>query len=342
MTGAITRRRAAILLGAGGAGLLCGGQAAPVTLYRWQATSLGSPVRLLLYHSDRRAAAAVIARCRDEIERLERCFALYRADSEIATLNRTGRLAAPSQDFRLVLAQALRLSRVSEGAFDPTVQPLWDLYARHFFAPASPPAEGPPARDIEAARALVDWRSIAVTEDAITLARPGMGLTLNGIAQGYVVDRVTEVLREHGCTRLLADMGKSEIAARGRHADGRAWHVGIVDPRAQERFARTLDLADCALCTSGGYGTKFEPTGRHHHLFDPQRGTSASHFIAVSVLAPSAMVADGLSTMLYVAPPERSADLVAAFPGVRALLTRADGSIADLSAQVIGKTRKEV
>ena len=331
----MSRRRALQLLGlGGGAAFICAGDRArvPLQLYRWEGTSLGSPARLLLYHTDRVAAAQVIGRCVVEIERLERSFALYREDSEIACLNRDGRLAAPSQDLLLLLSRSARLSELSGGAFDVTVQPLWTLYAQHFFDAATPPTEGPSPRAIEAALTLVDWRNVDIAPNALRLGRPGMALTLNGIAQGYATDRVTEILRTHGCARVLADLGRSEIKATGAHLDGRAWRVGVVDPRRTDTFARMLDLQDVALCTSGGYGTAFEPSGRHHHLFDPRHGVSANRLIAVSVLAPSATVADGLSTALYIASPERARALVNSFAGARALLTYPNGRVEELSA----------
>jgi FAD:protein FMN transferase len=330
----LSRRRTLLMLAfGGGAAFICAGDRAqlPLGLYRWEGTSLGSPARLLLYHSDRLGAAQAIGRCVAEIERLERCFALYREDSEIARLNRDGELPAPSQDLLLLLSLSGRLAELSEGAFDVTVQPLWTLYARHFFTAATPPTDGPPARAIDDTLQLVGWRNVEISRRVLRLARRGMGLTLNGIAQGYVTDRLTEILRAHGCERVLADLGRSEIKAAGTHVDGRPWRVGIVDPHRPEAFARTLDLSDGALCTSGGYGTTFEPSGRHHHLFDPRRGVSANRLIAASVLAPSATVADGLSTALYVASPERRRPLVANFAGTRAFLTDAQGQVEEMS-----------
>ncbi len=331
----LSRRRVTLMLGAvGGMPLLCAGDGSrqEVPLWRWDGSSLGSPSRLLLYHPDRAAAAHIVRRCAAEIDRLECAFALYRADSEIARLNRDGRLAAPSQELLEVLSQGQRFAELSDGAFDFTVQPLWNLYASHFFRPGPPPSEGPPARAIGDALKRVDWRNVEVTAKRIVLGRPGMGLTLNGIAQGYVTDRVMDVLRQHGCEHTLADMGRSEIKAGKPHLDGGPWRIGLTDPRHTDAFARRLDLQETALCTSGGYGTIFEPSGRHHHLFDPRSGRSASHFIAVSVLAPSATIADAMSTAVYVTPPERTSSLVAAFPGARALITHPDGSVVEVSA----------
>jgi len=324
----LSRRRALTVIAGCAALPLVADRAAPaaLALYSWNGTSLGSPARLRLYHTDRAATAAVVARCAAEIARLERIFALYRDDSELARLNRDGQLPTPSQDLRLVLAESLRLAELSGGAFDVTVQPLWDLYARHFFGREQPDPSGPPARAVAAGLALVGWRRVEISARQAALARPGMGLTLNGIAQGYVADRIAGVLRDAGCDRVLADLGCSELFALGRHPDGRAWRVGLADPRQPDRFARVLDLGDGALCISGGYGTRFEPTGRFHHLFDTATGASAGHYIGVSVFAPSAMIADALSTALYVAPPASGARILADYPGASALLTLPDGT----------------
>jgi thiamine biosynthesis lipoprotein len=215
---------------------------------------------------------------------------------------------------------------LSGGAFDVTVQPLWNVYAAHFFGSVSPSPQGPEPSAIGQALALVGWQGVDLTSQRIALARPGMGLTLSGIAQGYLTDRIADILRANGCDRVLADMGRSEIRLVGCRPDGRAWRIGLADPLVPGQVAVTLDLADRCISTSGGYGTKFEATGRHHHLFDPMTGTSAGHYIAVSVVAASTMVADALSTALYVTPPDRSGRLLAAFPDALVLVTRPDGS----------------
>jgi len=329
----VSRRRAIAILGAAaGLPLLpSGDQPQDVTwLHRWQGTALGSPSYILLHHPDRGAAERAVARCVAEIERLEAVFNLYRRDSEIARLNRAGRLDAPSHDLPGLLSQCLRFSELSGGGFDITVQPLWNVYAAHFFGSQSRSPQGPEPGAIEQALGLVDWQGVDITSRHIALARLGMALTLNGIAQGYLTDRVAEILRGHGCERVLADMGRSEIALVGLRPDGQAWRIGLTDPLAPDKVAVTLDLADRCVSTSGGYGTKFEATGRHHHLFDPTTGRSANHYIAVSVVAASAMVADALSTSLYVAARERSGRLLAAFPDAFALVTLPDGSRREL------------
>jgi thiamine biosynthesis lipoprotein len=329
----VSRRRVLTIVGAAaGLPLLCAADrshSAPL-LHQWTGTSLGSPSQLLLYHDDGAMAARIARECSAEIERLERVFALYRAESEIARLNREGRIDFPSIDLLTVLSQCQTLSALSDGAFDVTVQPLWTLYAKHFFGNNAPAPAGPPPLGIERARELVDWRAIDLGARRIVLTRPGMGITLNGIAQGYITDRVTDILRAHGCDRTFANLGCSEISAQGRHANGRPWRVGLADPRQPENVGIALDLCDRSVCTSGGYGTKFEASGRFHHLFDPLTGASAHGYLAVSVLATNTMIADALSTALYVTPPQRSSALLASFPGVSALATLPDGSVRHL------------
>jgi FAD:protein FMN transferase len=332
--GMLSRRRAITVLGAviGLPLLPSADQSKTATrLHRWRGTALGSPSYILLHHPDCGAAERAIAQCVAEIERLEREFSLYRGDSEIARLNRHGRLAAPSHDLLGLLSECQRFSELSGGAFDVTVQPLWNVYAAHFFGSEPPSPQGPEPRAIGQALALVDWQGVDVTCRRIAMAQPGMGLTLNGIAQGYLTDRIVDILRANGCDRVLADMGRSEIRLVGHRPDGQAWRIGLADPLSPARVAVTLDLADRCISTSGGYGTKFEPTGRHHHLFDTTTGTSAGHYIAVSVVAASTMVADALSTSLYVMPPERAGRLLAAFPDAAVLVTRPDGSRHELS-----------
>ena len=332
--GMLSRRRVITVLGAVAGLPLLPSADEPEThtrLHRWRGTALGSPSYIIVAHPDHGVAEKAIAECVAEIERLEKQFSLYRGDSEIARLNRDGRLEAPSCDLLALLSQCQRFYELSGGAFDVTVQPLWEVYAAHFFGSRLPPPNGPEPTVIEQALTLVGWQNVEVTSRCITLARQGMGLTLNGIAQGYLTDRIADILRTNGCDRILADMGRSEIRLVGHRPDGQAWRIGLADPRAPDRVAVTLNLADRCISTSGGYGTTFEATGRYHHLFDTRTGTSAAHYIAVSVIAASTMVADALSTSLYVTPPERSDRLLSAFPEALALATRHDGSLHLLS-----------
>jgi len=335
ITRSIGRRRAIRLMAAaaGGLGLAAlagkGFAAKTPPLVRWRGAALGAEASIVLHHPDPKAARRLIAAAVAEIRRLESVFSLYRPDSALSQLNRDGALAAPPLDLVQLMATAQSFAALTEGAFDPTVQPLWALYARHFRTDNADPA-GPDPAAIEAARARVDYRAVDVASTRIAFARPDMAVTLNGIAQGYITDRVADLLRARGMAHVLLDLG--EIRGLGDHPAGRPWRVGIEDPFDREHIARRLDLVDRAVATSAASGTVFEPSGRIHHLFDPRTGRSANRLAGVTVIAATATEADALSTALFVMPPKRIAALRERLSGVRAILTRRDGRIEDWTA----------
>ena len=326
----MTRRRVLVAVGAA-AGLplaqALGAHRERPPLLRWTGIALGAPARITLCHPDDARARRTLADCVAEVARLERVFSLHHADSEISTLNRHGAIAAPSHDLVALLAEARRFAALSDGAFDVTVQPLWRLYARHFATPGADP-RGPDPRTIDRALGLVDWRAIDLSARAVRFERPGMATTLNGIAQGAISDRVAELLRDAGFDSVLVELG--EIRALGGAADG-PWRIGVEDPAARGRITETVALADGALATSAGSGTRFDAAGRFHHLFDPLTGDSANGVLSATAMAPSAATADALATALVIASPTRAAALVGAFGGSEAWLTHADGSTTAVS-----------
>ena len=290
MATSLTRRRCLGLVAAT-AGLAlarpAGAGAPPPT--RWQGTSLGARARLVIHHPEPAAGRRLVALALAEIARLERVFSLYRADSALSQLNSRGRLEAPPLELVALLDRARTWSGWSDGAFDVTVQPLWALYRDHFADPGADPA-GPPPAAVEAARRLVDHRAVEFGAHRVAFARPGMALTLNGIAQGYITDRVADLLRAEGLERVLIDLG--EIRALGDAPGGRPWRVGLAGR------GEALEVVDRAVATSAAGGTLFDAAGRHHHLLDPATGRPAAARRTVTVVAERATDADALSTAL--------------------------------------------
>jgi FAD:protein FMN transferase len=236
-------------------------------------------------------------------------------------LNRDGVLDDPPFDLVRVLTEALRYGALTGGAFDVTVQPLWDLYAAHFARPGASP-DGPSRDAIAAAAAKVGQDALEVTPDRVRLRRPGMSVTLNGIGQGYVTDRVVALLRAGGVEHALVDMG--EIRAIGGHPMGGAWSVGLEDPRAAGGVAERVALTDRAVATSGGYGTVFDAAGRFNHIFEPGTGRTSWRWLSVSVEAGGATAADALSTGFTLMNQEATAPVVRDL-GLVAHFVRADG-----------------
>ncbi|MBS4097438.1 MAG: FAD:protein FMN transferase [Sulfuricella sp.] len=326
-------RRRFITLAAAAAGLplLLQIGNAQARMARWEGTALGAPASLQLFHNDEAQAQAAIAAALDELKRLEAIFSVYRADSAISTLNRHGVLENAPQDFVNLLTRALSLAKISDGAYDPTVQPLWRLYFSHFTGASADPA-GPAQQDIAAALALVDWRGVEVdaANRRIAFARPGMGLTLNSGAQGYITDRVSDVLRAHGFDRMLVDMG--EPRALSAKPDGSAWRIGIANPASPSNTVATLEVVNQCVSTSGGYGTLFDQAGKFTHLIDTRSGRTAPALLGVSVVAELGAVADGLSTAMLMAPIERRQEILRAAGGLKALYVTPQGIVATVTA----------
>jgi thiamine biosynthesis lipoprotein len=316
MTARHTRRRfLGIAASAGGMALLppWTARAAGPGLHVWRGVALGADACLQLHHPDPAEAERLIGLCLAEVGRLERLFSLYRPDSLLVRLNRTGELADPPQDMVRLLSEAVRFSRLTEGAFDLTVQPLWQLYAEHFARPGADPA-GPPPTAVEAVRSLVDYRALRIEEDRVSFARRGMAATLNGIAQGYITDRVADRLRAEGMTNVLVDMG--EVLAVGGHPDGRPWRIGLRDQGGDAPNAGVLDIADAAVATSSCQATRFDAAGRFGHIFDPMTGRSSNETLSATVTAPDATTADALSTARTVMSDERVPALLDRMPNV--------------------------
>jgi thiamine biosynthesis lipoprotein len=147
-----------------------------------------------------------------------------------------------------------------------------------------------------------------IDEDAIRYDRRGMAVTLNGIAQGYLTDRVVDLLRRNGVEHSLVDMG--EIRAIGNRPFGGPWRVGLEDPLSSNQVAQRISLDNRAVSTSGGYGTVLDPAGRFNHIFDPGSGATSWRYRSVSVVAATATTADALSTAFSLMPIESVGPIV--------------------------------
>ncbi|EMU3954123.1 FAD:protein FMN transferase [Neisseria gonorrhoeae] len=172
---------------------------------------------------------------------------------------------------------------------------MWKLYADYFAA--RPDAETPPENSVKETLKRVSFGKVSFDDREIRFAEKGMGLSLNGIAQGYITDKVVALLKANGVPAALVDMGE----IRGFDTNGRRmWNVGIRNPDDEEGVLANITMKDKAFATSGGYGTVMDKAGRLTHLFDPRTGVSTPRYKSMSVMADDAAVADALSTAFSV------------------------------------------
>lgn len=322
----LTRRRfIGITAAAAGLPLMPIGVAAAAAprLRIWTGTALGCDAVLQIHHPDAATADRLIAASLAEVRRLEAVMSLYRPDSALCELNSAGVLNDPPLDLVRILSESRRYSLVSEGAFDVTVQPLWNVYASHFSKPDASP-DGPPPEAVAAAVAKVGHDGLEIAANRLRFAKPGMGVTLNGVGQGYITDRVVELLRREGVEQALVNMGKTR--AIGNHPAGGPWSIGLEDPRAPGTAAERVPLPDGrAIATAAGYGTLFDPAGRFNHIFEPWSGRTSWRWLSVSVEADNATVGNALSNAFALMPADKTAPIVGKL-NLTAHFVRPDGS----------------
>jgi FAD:protein FMN transferase len=300
-----------------GAGALLAGRSPGLREIRGSSKALGANVSILALHHDESLANEAIGAAFREIELIESVMSLYRADSQLCMLNAGATLKSPHAYLVLVLEHAQRVARESGGAFDVTVQPLWTL-----FSEAKTRGALPNESEIAAARAKIGFQKIGLSPQTISL-EPGMQLTLNGIAQGFAVDRAITVLRSFGIQHALIDTG--EYGSLGQNSEQGRWTVGIQHPRKPDALSARVRLAGRCLSTSGDYATTFSADFSKNHIFDPRTGSSPGELSSVSVLAQSGMDADALSTAVFVLGAEKGFALLQAH-NAEALIIRKDGS----------------
>lgn len=241
------------------------------------------------------------------LDRVDARMSTWRDDSELMRFNRsdTRDWFGVSPETALVAREALRIGVLSDGAFDPTVGPLVDLWG---FGRAPVGVLPPAAEALARARARVGFRHLHVRDapPALRKDRPDVELDLSAVAKGYAVDAVAERLADLALEHFLVEVG-GELSARGRNAEGDAWRVGIERPALERgRVEALVRLDDESVATSGPY-RNFEVRGdrRYGHVLDPRTGEPVrSDLMSVSVIAARAMHADALATALLVLGPE--------------------------------------
>ena len=250
-----------------------------------------------------------------EVERLSAILSRFDPNSDLAVLNRDGFIDNASPELLGVVQKAKYISDITAGAFDVSVLPLLNLYVDSFADGGSPPSE----KDIAAAREYVNYQGIEVKDKRISLAVPGMCITLDGIAKGFVVDQATAMLRSHGFTRVLV-AGSGDMSLRGDRDDGQPWKIGVTHPRAMAGYYEVFQTTNDSIATSGDYENTFTSDFTWNHIIDPRVGHSPRELASATVVASDTAYADALATSSMVLGVTDAISLLERLPGVEALL----------------------
>ena len=312
------------------AGLLiaaCGGSApAEPRLVERSRVSMGSQLKLAAWTTDEARAIETFEHVFREFDRLEALLSVWKDGSDVVRMNTNAGVTpvAVSQDTITVLREAAEASVLTHGKFDITFGALSDIWRFDHDQDNIVPDR----QLIEARLTRIDYRAVQIDGSAKTafITRPGMRVHLGGIGKGYAIDRAVALLTDRGFTDFLIQSG-GDLYVAGTNG-GAPWKLGIADPRgAHDPFA-TVDISNGTLSTSGDYERFFMKDGkRYHHLIDPDFGEPARGCRSVTIVANRAVMADVLSTGVFIMGPVEGMKLIEQLPDVEGVIVTSDNEV---------------
>jgi thiamine biosynthesis lipoprotein len=270
---------------------------------------LGTVANITLITDRTHDAEAAIEAAFFNMTALERVMSRFQPDSQLSHINASGEVRDPHPALVDVLRQAVYYGDLTGGAFDVTIEPVLALYRGYARTGQLPPPE-----EIDRQRALVNYHDLVIGAEHIRLRQPGMAITLDGIAKGYIIDQGAGELRRRGFGEVLVELG-GDMQAWGSAGD-RPWQIGLQSPRKTmaDQTRRVTHIQDCALATSGDYMQPFTPDFRLHHILNPRTGASSPELSSASVIAPTACDADALATAAMVLGADKVTQLLITLP----------------------------
>jgi FAD:protein FMN transferase len=278
----------------------------------------------------------------DLVEEVEDRLSFFRSAGEISRINALAAETPVEVDEPLfdLLCLAMRLNEETDGAYDITSTPLWEAWG---FARRA--GEIPSDAQLAAARACVGghWIELDSTNRTIRFRKAGVKINLGSIGKGYALDVCAEHLHARGMADFLLHGGQSSVLARGRPPATQAWEVGLSDPRRPGHRLAVVRLADRALGTSSSQFQSFRHHGRRYtHILDPRSGMPAEGTLSATVVAPTAALADALSTAFFVMGLEKSLAYCGSHPEIGMVMLRMVQRGEDVEIHRAGLTDMEI
>jgi FAD:protein FMN transferase len=289
--------------------------------------SMGSELRVSAWTADEAAALSAFDAVFREFDRLESLMSNWRDGSDIERLNAAAGVKPVnvSRDTIAVLEIARQISDWTGGKFDVTFGVLSDLWRFDH----DQDNRVPDMTDVRRRLPLIDYRALKIDAAGGTafLERAGMRANLGGIGKGYAIDRGLAIMRTRGFRDFMIQSGGDMYVAG--HRDGQPWRLGIQDPRGPDGQAFTrVNLSDSTFSTSGDYSRAFVKDGRrYHHILDPSTGEPARGCRSVTIMTDRAVIADGLSTGVFLLGPEQGMALVTRLPHVEAVIVTSKNEV---------------
>jgi len=258
---------------------------------------MGTYVKIHCFYENRVNIDDIIEKCWNRLEDIQLLMNANSHSSDVAKINKLGHLGLKvNTDVAYLIAESLKYSQLTQGAFDITVRPLMDLWKASALS-----SQMPEQMDIDQVRNLVGYKNIEIKGDGnISMAKKGIKIDLGGIAKGYAVDEVVRILRENHIKDFLIDAG-GDIYCSGLGPKRTKWKVGVFNPMVKNTFNGILSLSGMAVTTSGNYERFYEiGPKKYSHIINPLTGYPQETVISVTIIAPTAKEADMYSTALCV------------------------------------------
>jgi FAD:protein FMN transferase len=284
---------------------------------------MGTFVSMTLLHPSKDQAEEAMGRAFEEINRLSGLVSRYDRASSVAFVNKEGSARDLPPEVVQVVSDALHYYSLTDGAFDITVKPVVDLFQEKL---GEDKKVWPTEREIKDLLKLVDARKVDLRGNSLHFKESGMGITLDGIAKGFIVDRASQLLTAQGIKNHLINAG-GDIRTRGSKEDDRPWTVAIQDPLKRKQYPDVVQMKDGAIATSGNYEVYFDQEKMFHHIVDPKTGFSPHLSTSVSIMAETTTEADALSTSVFVMGPEKGTRFINAHPACQSLVIAKDGTL---------------
>ena len=257
-----------------------------------------------------------------ELKRLAKIFSSYDPNSELSFVNQKAfhNEVPLSNELHYVIERAISYGTQSNGLFDPTILPLIRLWS----VTKSKDFTIPTQKEISEVLNVVNYQNIILKEKKIRFLKQGMALGLGGISKGYIIDKGIEYLKKEGVSNALLNIG-GDMYALGSKGRGIKWNIGIQNPRVNKisaKYIGTLSLENVAVATSGDYERyqKDKAGKRYHHILNPKTGYPSNNSISVTVLAPTAMEADVMATILFILGPDKGLSFLQNHKNVHGLI----------------------
>ena len=296
------------------------------TIYKKKLAMLGSPFEISVVASDSIKANEYSNLAINEVKRIENLISDWIPTTQISEINKNAGIQPVKVDEEVfdLVERAIKISKLTNGAFDisyASMDKIWKFDGSM--------KEMPTPEAIKKSVEKIGYQNIILDKECKTifLKLSGMKLGLGGIGQGYIADKVKELLQSKGCNSGLVNVS-GDINTWGKQPNGELWTVGIVNPMNKNKVFATFPLDNSAVETSGSYEKFVTFNGiRYSHIIDPRTGYPATGIVSVSVFAKQTEIADALATGIFVLGVEVGLDLVNQLKGIECIIVDDKGKI---------------